>query len=155
MSLESEMKKINANLERVGAALENLAPNPQVFGAEPNGATSFNPVTETKVVEPETKKVSKDPESVEKEKPARNRTVPATPEPEVEVDELEADFDERPPLTAKQVQVFAREKIAEYAEKDPKLKTEIKKKITDLGASMITELDQDGLVGLEKFLSKL
>ena len=75
--------------------------------------------------------------------------------PEPEGDELDEDFDERPPLTSDQLVGFAREKIAEYAQKDPNLKSKIKKKITDLGASKITDLNQDGLIKLEKFLSEL
>lgn len=177
MSLESEMKKLNATLERVSFALSALVPGNKAVMSDkdfdeinrqmdkPNG--SFNPVTETKVVEPEVSKVSKDSESVEKEKPAKkqNRTVPADPkeekavEPEVketqEADEFDADFDERPPLTTDQVKLFAREKIAENAKSDPELKLKIKKKISALGGVTISDLDQPGLVKLEAFLNKL
>ena len=143
MSLESEMKKVNGNLERLSTAIESLVTGKKPVPSQetpPQPATSFNPVTETKVVEAEVKKES-------------TRTVAEV------VDELLDDGDEieRAPLTAKQVQDFAREKMKDGfgKKKDPKLRIEIKKKITDLGASKITELDQDGLYELEKFLRNL
>jgi len=156
MSLESEMKKFNANLERVSAALEALVPNTQPIPEQPEQPdTGFNPVTETKVVEPATKKAAKKAAEVA---PELEAVVVADEDEEDEFDEFaeEAETaDERPPLTAELIQDFAKEKIAKHRTTDPKVKTKIKAKITELGAKMITDLDQAGLVALEKFLSVL
>jgi hypothetical protein len=147
------MKKFNLNLEKlvevIGVVTEVAAANITVTPTITVKPTSFNPVTETKVVEPEVKKTKK----VKVEEPVVEEVVEAEPVVEEVVEAEEAD--ERPPLVAKEVQLFAREKIAKYAEKDPDLKTKIKKKITDLGAPMITKLDQEGLVSLEKWLRTL
>ena len=144
-------------MERLTIAIENMTPT-SVEVIAPANTMLRTPYTETKVVEPEVTKESevKEDESVKK----KNRTVPATPEVEPkteaqESDELDDELDDRPPLTTQQLVVFAREKIAENAKTKPDLKVEIKKKISELGASKITGLDQDGLVKLEKFLSKL
>ncbi len=136
MSLESEMKKFNTNLERLVTVIGALAPD--------QPSASFNPVTETKIVEPETKKVA---------------AVEDTPDTPDEFDEFADDepevetADERPPLTSSQLQTFAKEVIAKNKTKDPKVKAKIKKKIIDLGFEMVSDLDQKGLVELEKFLS--
>ena len=129
MSIESEVKKLTGTIEKLIDVIGDVSARVDTG--------PFNPVTETKVVEPE----------VTKEAPVKPTVKRTTTK--VEPDAT-SDGEGNSNVTTRDVQALAQKKCNSGADR-----SEVKAKISSLGAETISKLDQVGLNAMYDYLNTI